>query len=876
MSIERTIQELATVAAMMDGDDAPQLVALHEGFNAIAGDEAIKDDDRTRAVAREAADLLEKIVLREVPGSDESLAKIHEAIDYMQAMLDALASGSGTDAIRTPSLIGGGGASTARDLELLESWIVSANETVNEIERDVLSISQGDASRSPEDLLAEIRRRIHTLKGECGVLSAHEAQQLCHEAESAIDRIGSVLADFPADDVLSLLDWMRGYVEALSSNPDASAPASDELLRRLQLSCGGTAPAAEPESKPQVSAAAATPPASAPTPPPAPTAAVPAAAGEPEEDGPVDLSVESDDMLVEFLGEAREHLHAAEAAALELEGQPDDPELINTIFRAFHTIKGVAGFLHLNAVVELAHSAEFLLDAARSNQITLHANNLDLILRANDQLSSMINALSGGPVPQRSTVKQLIGWLDRAREGQVVEVAKSSPRSATAVTPMTTEVEPGAAQASASAAPSAPAATASPAAEAADGEEPAPAPAKSSQSASRRVDQTIKVNTGRLDSLVDMVGELVIAQQMVVQDPAVRSLDLQRTQRNLAQVGKIIRDLQEVAMSLRMVTLRSTFQKMARLVRDVSLKAGKNINFHMEGEDTELDRNVVDEIGDPLVHMVRNACDHGVEPAADRRAVGKPEAGNVTLRAFHKGGSIIIEIEDDGRGLSREKILKKAIERGIYSPDRDPSEIPDSEIFNLVFLPGFSTADKVTDISGRGVGMDVVRRNIEALRGKVEIRSVHGSGSTFMMRLPLTMAIIDGMVVRVGSQRYVIPTLSIEQSFRPTPKQLTTIVGRGEAALVRGSLLPIYRLGRLFDLEEAGSSFDETLLVVLESNNNRCCLMVDEILGQQQVVIKSLGSGVQQLRGVSGGAILGDGRVALILDVAGLFAEATR
>lgn len=883
VSIERTIQELATIAAMMDGDDAPRLVALHEGFKSIAGDEALKDDERSITLANEAADLLEKVVLRDVENPDEALAKIHEAIDYLQSTIDAARTGSTTEHLKPPSLLGeSDSASVQRDIELLDSWVASATETVNEIEREVLSLEHETEGRPVDEVLAEIRRRIHTLKGECGVLSAHEAQALCHEAESGIDRIANSRQPFPTDEILSLLDWMRGYIELLASNPNAAAPVSSTLLRRLQLIDGGehspeaeTAPVAD-------TAPVATPPATNAKPPKAPAApkahSTPPAPQPINPDEPVDLSVESDDMLVEFLGEAKEHLGAAEAAVLELESQPEDLELINTIFRAFHTIKGVAGFLHLNAVVELAHSAEFLLDAARSGNITLHQANLDLILRANDMLSSMVTALSGGPVPRRAAVVELIGWLDRAREGETVELAKPAPKPPPAPGPVpepadATETAPALQTDSPPQTPSADPVVAPKEAQAAPA---TPAPAKAPSGNSKRVDQTIKVNTGRLDSLVDMVGELVIAQQMVVQDPKVTSLDSQRTRRNLAQVGKIIRDLQEVAMSLRMVTLRSTFQKMARLVRDVSLKAGKDINFIIEGEDTELDRNVVDEIGDPLVHMVRNACDHGVEPAADRRAAGKPEAGNVTLRAFHKGGSIIIEIEDDGRGLSREKILKKAIERGIYAPDRDPTEIPDSEIFNLVFLPGFSTADKVTDISGRGVGMDVVRRNIEALRGKVEIRSVHGAGSTFMMRLPLTMAIIDGMVVRVGSQRYVIPTLAIEQSFRPTPRQLTTIVGRGEAALVRGSLLPIYRLGRLFNLGGAGDSFDETLLVVIESNNNRCCLMVDEILGQQQVVIKSLGSGVEQLRGVSGGAILGDGRVALILDVAGLFAEATR
>ncbi|MCE2882842.1 MAG: chemotaxis protein CheA, partial [Planctomycetaceae bacterium] len=389
-----------------------------------------------------------------------------------------------------------------------------------------------------------------------------------------------------------------------------------------------------------------------------------------------------------------------------------------------------------------------------------------------------------------------------------------------------------------------------------------------------KTDQTVKVSTQRMDALVNLVGELVIAQLMVVQDPVVGKLHDQRVQRNLAHLGKIVRDLQETSMSLRMVTLRATFQKMARLVRDVSAKAGKRIQLEVEGEDVELDRNVVEEIGDPLVHMIRNACDHGVEPAEERRKAGKPDHGTLRLRASHSGGSIVIEVEDDGRGLSRERIIRKCLEKGLIDPSRNVDEIPDTEVFNYIFLPGFSTAEKVTDISGRGVGMDVVRRNIEALRGSVEIHSTPGKGSVFSMRLPLTMAIIDGMVVRVGAQRYIVPTLNIVRSFRPQEKDLTTVLGKGEVAKVRDALLPIYRLRRVFDLKEGCDRLADGLLLVLENGKRRACIFVDEILGQQQVVIKTLGESQPQIRGVSGGAILGDGRVALIVDVGGLLEAA--
>ncbi|MFG0327042.1 MAG: chemotaxis protein CheA [Phycisphaerales bacterium JB037] len=566
---------------------------------------------------------------------------------------------------------------------------------------------------------------------------------------------------------------------------------------------------------------------------------------------PVDLSgADGDENLADFLCEAREHLAASEEALLAVDADPDDLESINTVFRAFHTIKGVAGFMVLTPIVELAHAAETLLDAARSRTLSLDRPRINLTLRSCDLMGQLVGALGGGRVPTIGELSGLVRDLESALDAKAA-LAPSEP-------------------------PAGGPADGSPAASPESESDDAPAPS-TGEPGRRRLEQTVKVSTARMDRLVDMVGELVIAQQMVVQDPAVASLSDQRVQRNLTHAGKIIRDLQEVAMSLRMVTLRGTFQRMARLVRDLSQKAGKRIDLVIEGEDTELDRNVVDEIADPLVHMIRNACDHGIEPESERVASGKPAAGTLTLRAYHQGGSIFIEVIDDGRGLRRDRILAKAVERGLVTPDRDPSEIPDDEVHNMIFLPGFSTAEKVTDISGRGVGMDVVRRNIESLRGKCEIRSTPGKGSTFVMRLPLTMAIIDGMVVRVGTQRYVIPTLSIEQSFRPERSQLSTVGGgRGELVRIRGSLLPVYRLNRVLNLDEGCQDPTRALLVLVEANETRCCVMVDEILGQQQVVIKSLGARGASIRGVSGGAILGDGRVALILDAVGLVAEATR
>lgn len=364
-----------------------------------------------------------------------------------------------------------------------------------------------------------------------------------------------------------------------------------------------------------------------------------------------------------------------------------------------------------------------------------------------------------------------------------------------------------------------------------------------------------------------MVGELVIAQLMVAEslrESAALDGDLLR---NSTHQGKIIRELQELSMSMRMVPISGIFQKMARMSRDLSKKAGKEIELVMEGEQTELDRTIIDKLADPLIHMIRNSVDHGIEGPEERIAVGKPASGRIRLRAQHTAGHIVIEIQDDGKGLDRSKLLEKAVSRGIVSPD---TNLSDPEIFNFVFLPGLSTAAAVTNISGRGVGMDVVKRNIEELRGRIDIASTPGEGTTFTITLPLTLAIIDGQVVRVGKEKYIIPINAIRRSFRPSADQISTIQGRQEMVMVRDELFPLVSLYSLFEIEPDSRVPTEGLLIIVEEDNEACCLLVDELLDQQQVVIKGLGTGMNSVAGISGGAILGDGLVRLILDIPGV------
>jgi two-component system chemotaxis sensor kinase CheA len=382
------------------------------------------------------------------------------------------------------------------------------------------------------------------------------------------------------------------------------------------------------------------------------------------------------------------------------------------------------------------------------------------------------------------------------------------------------------------------------------------------------VPHTVKVETQKLDGLIDLVGELVITQSLITSNDSIKELKEQKITKDLAQVSRITSELQRNAMSLRMVQINNTFRKMSRLVRDLAHKFEKDVEFQTQGDDTEIDRNMVESLYDPLVHMIRNALDHGLEHPKERLAAGKSPKGLVTLKAYHQGGNVVIELSDDGRGLDTEKVIEKAVEKGLIQPGDVPTQ---ATIHNLVFQAGFSTAEKVTDISGRGVGMDVVKKSIEMLRGKVDFTSKPNEGSTFTIRLPLTLAIIDGMIVRVGENRYILPTISINQSFRPKPEDYFTVKNQGEMIKVRDTLLPLVRLNRVVNVSDAVSDPAMALVVVVENEGQKCCLMVDEVLGKQEVVIKSLGERLKYVRTLAGGTILGDGKVGLILDVNGLF-----
>jgi two-component system chemotaxis sensor kinase CheA len=587
------------------------------------------------------------------------------------------------------------------------------------------------------------------------------------------------------------------------------------------------------------------------------------------------------DLLAGFIEEAFEHLESIEVNVLELEQSPDDMEIINNIFRPFHTIKGVSGFLNLKTINRLAHATENLLDDVRNGKRPMDSAVIDIVLTVGDALKSMVedikNVLQNGPANYKDTdIRSFLASITQLQEGGAeappVE-PDSAPEPVSRPEVFDAEEEAELLAVEEAAAPVAPArpvvARAAQPASAPRAEPPAsPAARASADSGPKKIGASIKVDVEKLDALVNAVGELVIMQSLVRQNKLVSRIADPKLTKDFSQLTRITSELQRTAMSMRMVPIKQTFDKMIRLVRDLSKKSGKKVDLIMEGADTEIDRNMVDSIYDPLVHMMRNSVDHGISPPADRAQFGKPETGTVYLRAYQKGGSMMIEIEDDGEGLNTKKIRKKAIERGLIS---ESDALSDFELNNLIFLPGFSTADKITDVSGRGVGMDVVKKAVEKLRGKVEVQSQSGKGSLFVIRLPLTLAIIDGIIVRVGSERYIIPTIAIQESMHPEEKNYSTVHGRGENLLVRGDLVPIIRLYEIFGVASTYTDPCDAIVVVVENEGRRRALMVDELLGKEEVVIKNLGG--LDVPGVAGGTILGDGRVGLILDLAGVMAS---
>lgn len=549
-----------------------------------------------------------------------------------------------------------------------------------------------------------------------------------------------------------------------------------------------------------------------------------------------------------FLDEAEQLLEGTEQSFLDLESNPGDKAVLTKIFRLAHSFKGSAGAAGFDDLMNLAHHLESLLVKLTEGKLVPTASIVSLLLRANDQLSLMVRELKGD-INRRFAID---GWIEEIRQVEQnpgPESAREEEREEAHLPP---ESHPGFELFEEHEAPSA-APAFKPTLVAAPPVEKTPVHA---------AEESIRVNLRRIDTLVNDVGELVIFQTVLYQYR--NSIESPFIQKTIAHLEKITRQIQDTAMGLRMVPIKPTFQKLQRIVRDSAQALDKKIVFETVGDDTEIDKTVLDVLSDPLVHLIRNAVDHGVEASEDRIAARKPAEGHVKLTAYNRGDNMIIEIQDDGKGLDTTKILAKARSSGLVSPTANLSE---QEIYQLIFASGFSTKEAVTSLSGRGVGMDVVRTHVEQVKGTIEIRSKVGEGTCFRIVLPLSMALIDGMIVRAGGQRYVIPITAVVESLQPRKENLTFVTGKGYYLNLRGQTLPVYRLTEIFRSAEGPELTQSIAIVAQTPQGESFALIVEDIIGQQQIVIKSLGPELQHVAGLTGAAILGDGKAALILDV---------
>lgn len=692
--------------------------------------------------------------------------------------------------------------------QFFQVFFEEAGENLDSMEQMLLNL---DIENADDEELNAIFRCAHSVKGGAATFGFTDIAELTHEMETLLDKLRRhELAPTAAmvDVLLASGDALKAQLARHQGN-GADPVDTRDLLVSIRALVTGQAAAAPLPAAPAPAAAA---------PQPAPQAAAPAAA--PAAGGTA-------------------------ARALELTVGPlPDTSMADNLVELFKEIADLGTIEPLDA----GRAADGM---RRFKVVTTTADNdlLDLFTFhvAREQLKlgplgpgyGFHDGAPGAPEPAKAEPDPGYGFFDDA---------------------------PGAPHGEAAAAPAAAAPAAEPARAAAPAA-PARVAPKAEKAAASPESSTLRVSVEKVDQLINLVGELVITQAMLAQNSkGVDAALYQQMSSGLADLERNTRDLQEAVMSIRMIPMSLVFNRFPRMLRDLAAKLGKKVELVQVGEATELDKGLVEKITDPLTHLVRNSCDHGIELPEERLAKGKPETGTITLIASHQGGSIVIEVRDDGKGLNREKLLKKARERGLDAPDT----MTDQEVYGLIFAPGFSTADVVTDVSGRGVGMDVVKKNITALGGSVEIDSAEGYGMTVRVRLPLTLAIMDGMSVGVGEECYILPLSSVVESFQVQPGMIKTIGGTGRVVEVRDEYMPVVDLERVFDVPRFDFERVSNIMVVVEAEGGRVALLVDELLGQQQVVVKNLESNYRKVDDVSGATIMGDGRVALILDIGSL------
>jgi two-component system chemotaxis sensor kinase CheA len=751
--------------------------------------------------------------------------------------------------------------------EIIQSFIAEGYERLDDAEAKLQGLG-GDGDR---EILNAVFRLFHSVKGSAGFLEFERIKSLTHEAEALLEvfiKEGIPYTQDSLDVVYDTIDALReliAAVEADYSDEDCCerATAQTERIRSLveALRAGKSGAAVL-----------------------VPAGPAPAAAPAPEAPANVIYLNElvTQDMAERFVAESADLLERVERDALGLESNPESEEAVHSMFRAVHTIKGNAGFFGYGALEARCVEAEQVLDAARKGVTPRNEAFVSGVLARVDGIRSLLSGVSflvegkesAAQVPAAPLEAPAASGAPPALAGKPL-AAPAAPASDLSYRPLgEILVDMGAAPEEAvrkaleeQEKPVGQLLVESGVVKPADVDKALEVQRKlvSDRPAAEEVQRReIRVDTSKLDKLFDLVGELITAEAMVVNSPDLSGLKLDSFNKSFAALAKISREIQETAMMIRMIPLEGLFHKMSRLVRDLSRKFDKPVDLRIIGEDTEMDKNVIEHVSDPLVHILRNALDHGLETSARRRELGKSEVGSLVLEARYEGSEIWISVKDDGAGLNRERILAKGIEKGLIKGD--PSLVPDKDVWALIFEPGFSTAAVVSDVSGRGVGMDVVKRNLEKIRGRVDIRTDAGKGSEFILQIPLTMAIIDGITVRVGRGFYSLPLNDIFEFFKARPDQITKTEGGQETVNLRGSIMPLLKLAEIFKVPDANQDPTEGIMLVVQSAGKRACLLIDEVVGNQQIVIKSLSEYIGKVEGLSGCSILGDGSVSFIID----------
>ncbi len=707
--------------------------------------------------------------------------------------------------------------------EIIKEFVNETRDRLDDAEPKIIQLEKTalESGKVDSEILNDIFRLFHTLKSNSAFFELHTISEVMHEAETLLDifrKEKALIAARHVDIIYKSTDFIKTAIAGLEteiSDEGLKAPAGaliKEIKEEIKLLApdekGGRANTDKKQIKREKTEKK-------------------DERGKPEQNVAAETLID-DSIAEQFASSAVESMDKAREYIKKITSGTAVIESAELCEREFHTLKGNAGFMGLPEIEKAARCGQEAAESIIAKGFLTEPKLAALLGRLCDVIKVMARSITDKSGRQSPNTANLINAIE-----DITVNSGAGPEKA------------------------------------ADKAVKTQAAADARQAAAAGLQTSIRVDVEKLDMLLDLVGELVISEAMVINNPELSGFKSEKFEKSLLHMDKITRDIQEISMSMRMIPLAATFNKMPRIVRDISYKTGKKAAIEIIGEETEVDKTIIELINDPLVHIIRNSVDHGIETPAEREECGKDAEGLIKVEAKHSAGEVWIAVEDDGRGLSRKKILEKAISRGLVDAKKS-SDIPDREVWQIIFMPGFSTAEMVSDISGRGVGLDVVRRNIEKMRGKVDVKTTPGKGTSFIIRIPLTLAIIEGMVVKVGSNRYTIPISSIRNTFRPKQEMLTQMPGRQEVVTLRGMAVPVVRLHSLYNVKPVVENLTEGLLVFVENEDKHCCLFVDELVGQQQIVIKGLSAYLGRVRGISGCAILGDGDISMILDIAEL------